>query len=607
VQFPDIWGQGSALFAFSGMDGETDALQPLVGSTLETGRGYVFHTQSRPHITFGVRVGGREYLGTGDSPFDSVDDELVSGSALVTRIGAAGSSFRLECAFLDKDTVGVRFTCESCEGMAEVFVRCAADGAVSRASGGMLVQCAGAEAFATACSSEETRVDCASGLVRAVLAAEGELATFAWAWSADGPEVAIERANRGLEVDVGEAIEREKSFFRGLPAPNTSDHDLARAYYKCASVMKVNCCSAQGDIKLRWTTPDRWPHRWMWIWDSAFHAIGLSHFAPDWAEDAIRAVLTTQRPNGFIPHMMAVKREHDSHIIQPPILAWGSFRVYEKTQNLNFLAQVYPGIGRMIRYDCEELNVEGVGLSQWDPGPNAGGASGMDNSPRFDRPVAAAVDLNAYIVNDMRWLGRIARELGRSDEAIEWDRLADERAERLNLLLWDEETRFYYDMDTDGELVRVKTEAGFTPLFAGVCDAARAEALVAHMTDRAKFWRPFPVSSVSADEPSFSDNMWRGPTWINFNHFFVEALARYGYDDLSLELRRRTLDEVARWHALDGIIYEYYDSEATTHPVFLHRKKLGGPNARRSATSLGTTVCDYNFTAALYIDLLQSG
>lgn len=379
---------------------------------------------------------------------------------------------------------------------------------------GKLVQCVGGNAYALGCSNPSACISEPNGRVQTTLLKAGESVRFAWAYSAEGRETVVASVSRGLTADFDAVVERELQFFRSLPVPKTSDPNIARTYYKYASVMKVNCCSPQGQIFFPWTTPDRW----MWIWDSAFHAIGLRHISHKWAEDAIKAVLSVQRSDGFIPHMITVDGKDDSSIIQPPILAWGSWKVYEKTKNSQFLEYVFPRIGKMILYDCQELDTDNNGLSEWNQ-QYTGGASGMNNSPRFDQPIKDAVDLNSYLVNDMRYLAKIARELGKEDKAREWDELADERSRRINELLWDDETGFYYDNDPNGKLVKIKTEAGFTPLFAGVCNEKQAEALVKHLANPKEFWRPFPISSVSADEPTFCDNMWRGPTWINFNYF----------------------------------------------------------------------------------------
>jgi hypothetical protein len=571
MRLPNVWGDGGALFAFSGMDGETDWRNPLVGSTLPSGRGIKFHSPGSPIVRFGVRVGDRELLGEPDSPFDCVEDEIVNGGLIVSRIAAGGARLKATFVFLSDHVVGIKIDCEQASSPVEVFVECA-----------------------TADGSQGSRVF-------VELAQAGDSAAFTWTPGVDEGRYAVELASDDLAEDMDRAVQAQLAFFERLPAPNTQDDGLARTYHKAASVLKVNCWSAQERIVFPWTTPDRWPHVHMWIWDSAFHAIGLRHISGEWAENAIKAVLCLQRENGFIPHMMTPDGVKDSTIIQPPIVAWASWKVYEVTRNRAFLEYIAPRLQRMFEYDCRALDSDGNGLSEWE----SSGASGMDNSPRFDQPIKDAVDLNSYLVNDMRWTARILMELNDEAAAHTWDAEADARAERINRLLWDDESGLYYDNAYDGELVKIKTEAGFTPMFAGVCDDRQAARLVEHLMNPREFRRAFPVASVSADEPTFSDNMWRGPVWINYNYLIIEGLRRYGYHEIADDIRDRTLREIARWYASDGLIYEFYDSEAVTSPVFLHRKKVGGPQAVKAAAALGTTVCDYNWTAALFIDLLR--
>lgn len=602
MQFPNIWGDGGALFAYSGMDGRTDWHNPLVGSTLDNARGFIFHTESKPVVKFGVRLGDKDYAGGESAAFTAVADEIVAGGLIVSNITAGDARVRLEYVFVSKDVLAARVTAAAVAGPVDVFLESAVKDVQSVESGNAVLQSAKPDYFALDCKGPSARKSASEGRVYATLSQPGESAVFVWAYSSQGGEEAAKLATDALVADLDGLIKKQVDFFSSVPEPPVSDEIQARTYYKAASVLKVNCYSPQDRIPFKWTTPDRWPHRNMWIWDSAFHAIALRYFAPDWAEDAIKAVLVVQRENGFIPHMITPDGSKDSDMIQPPILAWAGWKVYEKTRNLDYLEYIYPRIGKMIEYDRTALDADGNGLSAWE----TGAASGMDNSPRFDQPTRDSVDLNAYIVNDMRYLARIARELKKEDEAALWDKQADEHAARVDAVMWDKASKFYYDTAPDGSLITIKTAAGFTPMFAGICDKERAAALVEHLTNPAEFWRPFPLASVAADEPTFSDNMWRGPVWINYNYFLIEALRLYGYDAIADDLRARTIREIARWYEADGLIYEYYDSEAKTDPVFLHRKALGGPKAKKAAAELGTTICDYNWTAALYMDLLMS-
>ncbi|MCK4982635.1 MAG: hypothetical protein KAS17_06905, partial [Victivallaceae bacterium] len=75
---------------------------------------------------------------------------------------------------------------------------------------------------------------------------------------------------------------RNKTFFNNLKIPEILDQSEKYIYSKAASILKLNVESAQGKCKYRWTTPDKYPHRQMWIWDSVFHAIGGNILIKRW-------------------------------------------------------------------------------------------------------------------------------------------------------------------------------------------------------------------------------------------------------------------------------------------------------------------------------------
>ena len=87
------------------------------------------------------------------------------------------------------------------------------------------------------------------------------------------------------------------------------DEDTEMTLYKSFSVMKSQVYSPEGIFNTMWTTPDRLPHKKIWLWDSVFHSFGNKHISKELAYDSIRAVLTTQEEDGFIPHM-AVSTEN---------------------------------------------------------------------------------------------------------------------------------------------------------------------------------------------------------------------------------------------------------------------------------------------------------
>jgi len=255
-------------------------------------------------------------------------------------------------------------------------------------------------------------------------------------------------------------------------------------------------------------------------------------------------------------------------------------------------------LGRYLAWDVENRDWNGDGLLGWRIDGNRlsrSGESGMDNSSRFDPDGPwDNVDFCAYAVSDMRCLALIARELGLVEDAARWETQAETMGARMNALLWDEERGFYYDRQTNGHLSRLKSNAGFLPLFAGVASAEQAARLVDHLTAPDEFWSPVPVPTIALDEPSHEPDMWRGPVWVNVNGMIRVGLDRYGYHDLSQAIRRKTLEEINRWYRATGCIYEYYDCQGETPPRLLNRKGAPGP---KGGAGFGV-IADYNWSAA---------
>jgi hypothetical protein len=545
---PNVWGDG-LLFAFSGMDGETSWSHPMVALTQSEPVGVCFPWYDVTlHFGEGVRVEEVRLAGS-----DVLDLDLVDSSSR---------------------TVALRLVCADRRNL------------VGMVTPSLTPYLEGPE--------EHTMALCTCQVAGGL--------RFALALYAGGREVAHAQAEAALTLDFERLCADRVAFYDRLPPlPSETDAEMARLYAKACGVLKVNTMSPEGKIAHRWTTPDRWPHRHMWLWDSAFHAPACARIDPGWGQDALLAVLGTQYDDGFIAHMMTPT--DTSRITQPPILAWACWQVYRVSQDRSFLEAAYPALCRYLEWDMCNRDWNGSGLMGWliEGEPKCrSGESGMDNSSRFDgQGPWDSVDLNAYAVSDMRHLALIAGELGNGAEAVQWDGRAAALGARMNRLLWDEESGFYYDRSVDGDLLRLKSNAGFLPLFAGVASPEQAQRLVGHLNP-AEFWSPFPVPTIALDEPSHEPDMWRGPTWINVNGLIRLGLERYGYHDLSQELRRRTLTEIGRWYETSGCLYEFYDCQGEIPPPLLRRK---GAPGKAGGTGFGV-ISDYGWTAAWTVLML---
>ncbi|HUD10676.1 MAG TPA: trehalase family glycosidase [Candidatus Saccharimonadales bacterium] len=146
--------------------------------------------------------------------------------------------------------------------------------------------------------------------------------------------------------------------------------------------------------------------------------------------------------------------------------------------------------------------------------------------------------------------------------------------------LWDPFSSEYFSRDfVTHRLLKVSSIAALLPLYSGVIDAERAEALVRLLENSHRFGPAYPVPSTPLDSPFFdAERYWQGPTWINMNWLIIDGLQRYGFKDHAAALRESTLELVDK-----GGCHEYFNPTN------------GNPAG----------IDNFSWTAALTLDLLK--
>jgi glycogen debranching enzyme len=106
--------------------------------------------------------------------------------------------------------------------------------------------------------------------------------------------------------------------------------------------------------------------------------------------------------------------------------------------------------------------------------------------------------------------------------------------------------------------MKTKTVSSLFPLTLSIPDE-HLKYLIEHLENVKEFSSPYPISSVSMDEPSFGPLtntrlIWRGTTWVNTNWFIAKGLEEQGYNMLAKKIARKTIELVLRFG-----FREYYD------------------------------------------------
>ncbi|MBQ7337849.1 MAG: flagellar biosynthesis protein FlgM [Clostridia bacterium] len=406
-------------------------------------------------------------------------------------------------------------------------------------------------------------------------------------------------------LDVRALCQQRLAYFDALPQPCGLNDAQERTLSKCYSIMKSQIYSPVGRFGTRWTTPDRLPHRHLWLWDSVFHSFGNVYISPELAKETLLAVLDGQREDGFVPHMILTDRESD--VTQPPVLAWGFWQWYERTEDPNLLFRVFGALQKYLAWNEENRAGSIDGLFSWYVDPNDPncrcGESGMDNSPRFDGERRLnCVDFSCFMANEMRCMEKIAAVLGQTDAAAAYAERYQRIKDAIETHLYDETDGRYYDRGIEsGEMIKVAAVSSFLPLFAGVCSRERATLLLADLQNPAAFGTVVGVPSIAASDATFGSDMWRGPVWINYNYMIIRGLRDYGFAAAADTIRAATLAAIEKWYLRDGCVYEFYDCTDEQSPAALPRK--GKPLRPADDTVRYPSVRDYGWSAALYAAL----
>jgi hypothetical protein len=230
--------------------------------------------------------------------------------------------------------------------------------------------------------------------------------------------------------------------------------------------------------------PDKWEYPWYASWDLAFHCIPLALVDPHFAKEQLDIIVREwyQHPNGQVPAY-----EWNFGDVNPPVLAWASYRVYQIERKQTgkgdraFLETIFHKMLIAFTWWVNRKDSQGKHIFQ-------GGFLGLDNIGVFDRNAQLPGGSHLEQSDGTSWMGmfslnlmRIALELARDNPVYEniatkfFEHFLGIAAAMNNLGgkgigLWDEDDEFYYDvLHTPGGRylpLRVRSLVGLMPLLA---------------------------------------------------------------------------------------------------------------------------------------------
>ncbi|MDF2959703.1 MAG: hypothetical protein K0S39_1438 [Paenibacillus sp.] len=255
----------------------------------------------------------------------------------------------------------------------------------------------------------------------------------------------------------------------------------------------------------------------------------LSRFIPSVSEASYELFADFQREDGLMPYKITGSGPSYRQIQMVTPLArsvWNHYLLNGRDKD--FLRKMYKAMQRFDDWLAAYRNTRGTGgveaFCTFD--------TGHDLSPRFwhvpdtphlgdpgdynaDSPVLpfVAPDLTANVMCQRQYLARIAEELGESGDA--WNAKAEQSSNSLFKYCYDETDGFFYDLDRNGQHVRVQSDVLLRVMACEVGDRSLFdEALRRYLLNTRKFFAKYPFTSMSMDDPRFdpfsSYNSWAG-------------------------------------------------------------------------------------------------
>ncbi len=392
----------------------------------------------------------------------------------------------------------------------------------------------------------------------------------------------LEEAQKVLDENPDHYVQANEKLFAKVPRLTFDDPDREMLYWNAFTLMRQVMLPPEGKCGYNYYVFSREP-TWGWghggqVFHESLTMLAYAYMDPQSAMNSQRVYLERQHESGYInyrtgPYLDETIPHNDQLTTSAPWYAWQNWEIYKITGDEKFLKEMYASSKAFYNYVVSNRDSDDDGLYEW-------GAHAVLESVR-DGLVAVwsevgwpsnfeAVDMNTMLVSEMKALSAMAEELDRAEEANQWKQDADALREKINDLMWDEDTGFYYHVDKKGHVFTFKKPddlkreeiIGFLPLWAGVATEAQAKRLVEKLRDPTKFWRKYGIPTLAADDPYYDDQgYWNGPVWVQWNYLIERGLLNYGYKDLAKELVDRVAKNMIEQLKKDHQLWELYSPD----------------------------------------------
>lgn len=384
-----------------------------------------------------------------------------------------------------------------------------------------------------------------------------------------------------ITADIMKKYESEK-------IPEILPREYEPMYRRCLALIRTNMYPFGG----RTVYGERTAHGFeVNTEDALLRAVALKDTFADRCADTCLAVAESVRDDGTVPSSLTARTG-----IAPPLIAWAFERIF--ADNAQMTEKYYDTLRKTVMYYINSRDIDKNNLYQWNDGGN-------DNSPRFDSgTIISGADLSAYMYMSVGAMRRMAELINRNADILYWGVMAERISTSANDFLYDEKDGFYCDRDiVRHRQIKLKTTAGFMPLFANMCSPIQVSALTKHINDKAEFGAAYGLPSVARSEKSCCAAAHRGAMHPADNYKVAHGLAQSDRRHSAEKLAAKCLEAVRRALGRDGVVYEFYSPSSYADNALLTANGCGGEP--RGLFVRRANRCDSAATAAMVVGLVN--
>ncbi|MFL9845258.1 amylo-alpha-1,6-glucosidase [Flavobacterium rhizosphaerae] len=372
-------------------------------------------------------------------------------------------------------------------------------------------------------------------------------------------------------------------------------------YKKVHEIIYKNMCDGTLDngMPYHFTKPSPGTYPFQFFWDTCFHVYIFTALGDhEMAKQHLQSLFSRQQDDGFVGHMIywdtlrpgritdifqskpTLKNLYKSHmtaLIQPPLAAQATMRIYEASGDKGFLQEMVPKLKKYYDWIAKNRDFDGDGLitiiTPYE--------SGMDWKPTYDvalgmEPAKAGKKLflkvtgvdfwnfihnynykkirekgkflvkdagfNTIYAQNLKALSLLCNELNDDESSKHYMDLSHKVANSICKVMYDDTDAAFYDVyGHDNKKIKVLTPTIFYPLILNEIDETiEQKVLKTHFFDYNEFNATYPIPSVAKNNASFNPDeslyLWRGPVWIINNWFMHRLLLKKGYPEEAQKL-----------------------------------------------------------------------